>query len=135
MQKTLGLIKPNATKQQLEDFIFNDINRCKFNLTVTKARRLTLTREQASEFYSEHENKVFFGELLDFMTSGEIIAFVVEGENAVSAYREVLGNTDPKKAEQGTIRAKYATLKEENTAHGSDSLEAAEREIKFFFGE
>lgn len=132
-ERTLGLIKPNATAAGLQDFILNDVNNSEFGLTVVKTQELTMTEEQAKEFYREHAEKGFFGELVEFMTSGPIVAFVVEGENAVVNYRNLLGNTDPEQAEEGTIRFKYASKKEENSAHGSDSPEAAKREIAFFF--
>ncbi|WP_425263075.1 nucleoside-diphosphate kinase [Vibrio owensii] len=133
-QRTLGLVKPNATAAELQDFILNDVNNSDYGLKVVKSEMLTLTEEQAKEFYAEHAEKSFFGELVEFMTSGPIVAFVVEGDNAVQDYRTLLGNTDPAKAEAWTIRGKYASKKEENSAHGSDSIEAAEREVNFFFG-
>lgn len=132
-QRTLGLVKPNATKANLEEFILNDINNSNFDLTIIEQKRMTLSREEARQFYLEHAEKDWFESLIDFMTSGEVIAFVMEGENAVSDYRELMGKTNPEEADDGTLRKKYAKHKEENSVHGSDSIQSAEREISFFF--
>lgn len=133
-QITLGLIKPNATKLKLEDSILKDIETSDYDLKIEKHKRFRLTQEQASEFYGEHKSKPWFGELIDFMTSGDVIAFVLSGSNAVSDYRTLMGNTDPSLADEGTLREKYATLKEENSVHGSDSVESGKREISLIFG-
>ena len=132
-QRTLGLIKPNATKENLQYSILSDVDNSKYDLKVVETKTLTLTRELAASFYAEHENKVWFESLIDFMTSGDIVAFVMEGDNAVLDYRSLMGATDPAEATEGTLRSKYATLKEENSVHGSDSLESAKREILHFF--
>lgn len=132
IQKTLGLIKPNATKLKLEDDIMHAID-SRSDLLITNKRTLTLTREQAESFYAEHKEKGWFVELIDFMTSGPVIALQIEGESAITSYRSFMGNTDPEQAEKGTLRQIFAENKNENSVHGSDSPEAAERELAFFF--
>ncbi len=129
--KTFGIIKPNATALNLQGGIFKVIE--ENDLKVVLKKEFVLTREQAGEFYKEHDGKFFFEELIDFMTSGPVIAFVVEGEDAMPRYRELMGKTDPAQADKGTLRFMFATKKSENSVHGSDSPESAEREINFFF--
>lgn len=128
--RTFGFIKPNATKAGLEDKIFEDIKASGFTIIATQ--RGTLSRDAAEIFYAEHKEKGFFGELVDFMVSGEVIGFVIEADNAVLKYRELMGATNPQEAAEGTLRKKYATMKEENSVHGSDSDESAQREIDLF---
>lgn len=130
IQKTLGIIKPNATAEKFTGQILADVE--KSGLTLVDIKMLTLSREVAEEFYAEHKEKDFFVNLIDFMTSNEVVVFSMKGENAVTKYRALMGATDPKEAEVGTLRHKYAKEKSKNSVHGSDSLESAERELKIF---
>ncbi len=130
IQKTLGIIKPNATAEKLTGQILADVE--KHDLTIVGMKMLTMTESMAEEFYQEHKERPFFGELVDFMTSREIVVFAMEGEEAVTKYRTLMGATNPKEAKEGTLRKKYAKSKAENSVHGSDSPESAERELKIF---
>lgn len=132
MSKTLGLIKPCAVSKGLESKILEDIESS--GLKVIDLKRLTMTDELASEFYVEHKEKPFFGALKEFMTSGEIVAFIIEGENAVQRYRTLMGATNPENAEDGTLRKRYAESLDKNAVHGSDSESSASREIGIIFG-
>lgn len=127
---TFGLIKPNATKENLDSAILADILNAGFKLVALK--RGVMTKQAAETFYAEHKEKPFFGELIEFMTSGEVVGYVIEAENAVLKYRGLMGATNPLEAESGTLRAKYAQTKSENSVHGSDSDESANREIELF---
>lgn len=130
IQKTFGIIKPDATKRNLVGQIIADLQATDLKLVGLKMIRLD--RKTAEEFYKEHSDKHFFNELVDFMTSEDIVVFALEGENAVLAYRDIMGSTDPVEAKEGTLRKKYAIRKAENSVHGSDSIESAERELKIF---
>lgn len=130
IQRTLGIIKPNATAEKLTGQIIADIE--KTDLTIVGMKMLTMDEATAEEFYQEHKEKPFFGELVDFMTSREIVVFAMEGEDAITKYRSLMGSTNPEEAEEGTLRRKYAKSKSENSVHGSDSPEAAARELKIF---
>lgn len=131
--RTLSIIKPDAVKNQ---HIGNIIARFEAaGLRVVAARMLTLSREQAGEFYAVHRERPFFESLLGFMTSGAVVVLVLEGEDAVAANRKLMGATNPAEAEAGTIRADYAEGIEANAVHGSDSDENAAIEIAFFFPE
>ncbi|MFS1429136.1 nucleoside-diphosphate kinase [Vibrio splendidus] len=130
LTKTFGFVKPNATKDRLEDLILADIQAA--GLTILSTTRGTLSREAAETFYAEHKERPFFGELVDFMVSGEVIGFVLEGQDAVITYRTLMGATDPQDAAEGTLRKKYAKIKAENSVHGSDSDASAEREIELY---
>lgn len=127
--KTFGMIKPDAAKRGIVENIIQDIRDAGLNVTTVAFTRLT--REQAEEFYAEHSERPFYGELVDFMTSDNVVMLQIEGDDAVSRYRTLMGATDPADAEEGTLRAKYATSKGENAVHGSDSEESAERELAF----
>jgi len=131
VQRTFSIIKPDATKRNVTGAI-NAVFE-KAGLRVVAQKRVRLTRAQAEGFYGEHKARGFFGELVDFMTSGPVVVQVLEGENAVAAHREVMGATDPSKAADGTVRKLFAQSIGENSVHGSDSEAAAEREIAFFF--
>lgn len=133
MERTLGLIKPDAIAAGYTGKILDHILQAGFHLKALKM--LQLSRSQAEAFYAVHRERPFFADLVEFMTSGPIVAFVIEKENAVAAYRELMGATDPKKAAPGTLRALYGQNIERNAVHGSDSLENARREIAFFFSE
>ena len=131
LQRTLSIIKPDATARNLTGGI-NAVFE-KAGLRIVAQKRVRLTRAQAEGFYGEHKARGFFGELVDFMSSGPVVLQVLEGENAVAHHREVMGATDPSKAADGTVRKLFAKSIGENSVHGSDSEASAEREIGFFF--
>ena len=132
-QRTLSIIKPDAVKKNV---IGEIISRFESNgLKLVAAKLIHLNDELASGFYAEHEGRPFFEDLKKFMTSGPVCVQVLEGENAISLNRELMGNTDPKEAAPGTIRADYANSIDANAVHGSDSPESAAREINYFFPE
>jgi len=133
MQRTLSIIKPDAVSRNLIGKINTKIEDAGFKIIAIK--NLYLTKKQASEFYAVHKERTFFNELVDTMTSGMVIVQILEGENAVEKYREIMGATNPKDAKSGTIRAEFALSIGENSVHGSDSIENAKREISFFFSE
>ena len=131
MEQTLSIIKPDAVKKGV---IGKILDRFESNgLRVAAIKKLQLTKEQAGEFYAVHKDRPFFGELVEFMTSGPVVVSVLEGENAVAKNRELMGATNPKEAAPGTIRADFAESIDANAVHGSDSLENARNEIAFFF--
>ena len=127
MENTLCIIKPDAVKN---GFI-EDINEMikKLGIKITKSKRLTLDRVIAEKIYAERSERPFYGELVDFMTSGDCVIQVLEGDDVVSKYRELMGATNPAEADEGTLRKSFATSLGENAVHGSDSLQSAEREI------
>ncbi len=131
IERTLSIIKPDATKRNLTGKIVAKFEEA--GLRVVASKRVQLTAAQAGEFYGEHKERPFFGELVNFMISEPVVLQVLEGENAIAKNREVMGATDPAQAAEGTIRKEFALSKGENSAHGSDSPEAAAREIAFFF--
>lgn len=130
-EQTLALIKPDAMGKQLEGKIIDDILTAGF--TIKAMRMLYLTESEARTFYAVHRNKEFYEPLVAFMTSGPIIAMILERENAVEAYRALMGKTDPAEAANGTLRKKYGENTRRNAVHGSDSPENAKKEIAFFF--
>ena len=130
-ERTLSIIKPDATRRNLTGKIvakFEDAG-----LRVVASKRIHLTAAQAGEFYAEHKERGFYGELVTFMASEPVVVQVLEGEGAIAKNREVMGATDPAAADAGTVRKDFALSKGENSVHGSDSSEAAAREIAFFF--
>lgn len=130
-EMTFSIIKPNAVKKGV---IGDIINHFETNgLTVAAAKLGMLSKDKCELFYAEHKERPFFGELVSFMTSGPVVLMVLQGENAVLKNRELMGATDPKKANAGTIRAKHGDSVGENAVHGSDSPESAKREIAIFF--
>jgi len=133
IERTLSIIKPDATENDNVGGILQLIE--KSGLRIVAMRRMHLTKAQAGGFYEVHKERPFFGELVDFMTRSPVVVSVLEGEDAVAKYREVMGATDPKKAADGTIRKLFAKDIGENSVHGSDSLDNAKREIAFFFAE
>ncbi len=133
IERTLSIIKPDATEKNNVGGILQVIE--KAGLRIVAMRRLHLTKAQAGGFYEVHRERPFFGELVEFMTRNPVVVSVLEGEDAVAKYREVMGATDPSKAAEGTIRKLFAKDIGENSVHGSDSLENAKREIGFFFAE
>ncbi|AQW85641.1 nucleoside diphosphate kinase [Campylobacter pinnipediorum subsp. caledonicus] len=133
MQRTLSIIKPDAVKKGVVGKI---VDRFETNgLRVVAIKRLLLSEYDAKTFYAIHKERPFFGELVEFMTSGPVVVMVLEGDNAVSKNRELMGATNPKEAKPGTIRADFADSIDANAVHGSDSLENAKNEISFFFSD
>lgn len=130
-QRTLSIIKPDATRRNLTGAINAKIE--EKGLRIVGQKRIMLTTEQAQQFYEVHKERPFYGELVEFMTSGPVVVQTLEGEDAVAKYREVMGDTNPANAQPGTIRAEYAENIGANSVHGSDSEENAAREIAFFF--
>jgi nucleoside-diphosphate kinase len=130
-QRTLSIIKPDATRRNLTGQI-NALIEAN-GLRIIAQRRMWLTEAQAQAFYAVHSERSFFNDLCSFMISGPVVVQVLEGENAVSLYRDVMGATNPANAAEGTIRKQFAESIEANSVHGSDSLENAELEIAFFF--
>jgi len=133
MERTFTLIKPRAVQQNLSAPILKEIYEAGFLIKTIKT--IHLNKAQAEKFYSVHNEKSFFQSLIEFMTSGPVIAIVLEKDNAVENLRHLMGNTDPEKASEGTIRQKYGLNKQQNAIHGSDSKENAKNEIQFFFSE
>jgi nucleoside-diphosphate kinase len=131
LERTFSIIKPDATRRNLTGAINDRIE--KSGLRIVAQRRIKMTRDQAQGFYGVHRERPFFGTLVSFMTSGPVVVQVLEGDNAVAKYREVMGATDPAKAASGTIRKDFAESIEANSVHGSDSAENARTEIAFFF--
>jgi len=133
IQRTLSIIKPDAVAKNL---IGEIISRFETNdLKIIAAKLITLTDSEAGGFYVEHEGKPFYSDLIAFMTSGPVFIQVLEGEDAIAKNRELMGNTDPSKADAGTIRADFAQTIDANAVHGSDSEKSANREIAFFFSD
>ena len=133
IERTLSIIKPDATRRNLTGQINARLEAA--GLRIVAQRRLRLTRAQAEAFYAVHKERPFYPSLCDFMTSGPVVAQVLEGENAVERNRAVMGATDPAKADPGTIRKDFAESIEANSVHGSDSPATAAKEIAFFFAE
>lgn len=133
LERTFSIIKPDAVERNLIGEIYHRIE--KTGLRIVAAKMLHLTEDQVSGFYAEHQGKPFFGPLKEFMTSGPIMVQVLEGEDAITRYRELMGKTNPEEAACGTLRADYALSMRHNSVHGSDSPESAAREIEFFFPE
>jgi nucleoside-diphosphate kinase len=131
MERTFSIIKPDATARNLTGAINAMIEQS--GLRIIAQKRLRITRAQAETFYAVHRSRPFFGELVDFMTSGPVVVQVLEGDGAVLRYRDLMGTTDPAKAAPGTIRKTHATSIGENSVHGSDSAETAAQEIGQFF--
>lgn len=130
-ETTFSIIKPNAVKKGVIGNIIEQFE--KSGLKVAAAKLTVLSRKKCEEFYAEHKERPFFGELVDFMTSGPVLLMALSGENAVLKNREIMGATDPKKAAPGTIRAKHGDSVGENAVHGSDSADSAQRELSLFF--
>lgn len=131
IQRTFSIIKPDATRRNLTGKINAKIEDA--GLRIVAQKRMHLTRHQAEQFYAVHAERSFFKELVDFMISGPVVVQVLEGENAVLAYRDVMGATNPANADAGTIRREFAESIEANSVHGSDSAENAAIEISYFF--
>jgi nucleoside-diphosphate kinase len=133
VERTLSIVKPDGVGRNLIGEVYTRFERA--GLSIVAARMLHLSQAEAEAFYGVHRERPFFKDLVRFMTSGPVIAQVLEGEGAIAKNREVMGATDPKKAAPGTIRADLATSIDENVVHGSDAPDTAAREIAFFFRE
>ena len=133
IERTFSILKPDATERNLTGAINAVIERA--GLRIVAQKRMRISREQAEKFYAVHRERPFFRELVDFMISGPVVVQVLEGDNAIANYREVMGATDPAKAAIGTIRKLYARSIGENSVHGSDAPDTAVREIAQFFSE
>jgi nucleoside-diphosphate kinase len=133
VERTLSIIKPDATRRNLTGAINERFERA--GLRIVAQKRLRLTRDMAERFYAVHAQRPFYASLVGFMTSGPVVAQVLEGDGAVAKNREVMGATDPAKADAGTIRKDFAESIEANSVHGSDSPENAAQEIAFFFAD
>jgi nucleoside-diphosphate kinase len=131
VERTLILVKPDAFARQLSGEIIARFERK--GLRLAALQLMTMSRDTASEHYAEHEGKPFFGELVDFITSGPLVAMVLEGEQAIAAARQVIGATNPLQANTGSIRGDYAIEVGQNMVHGSDAPESAAREVALFF--
>tara|TARA_B100000989_G_scaffold290183_1_gene262984 strand:+ start:182 stop:583 length:402 start_codon:yes stop_codon:yes gene_type:complete len=131
MEQTLSIIKPDAVERNLVEEIKNIFK--KNNLNIKDSKKIHISKDEASEFYKVHQSKPFYNDLCAYLSSGPIIVMILEGENAVLANRKLMGSTNPKDAEQNTIRNLYGISIDKNSVHGSDSIENAKKEIKFFF--
>ena len=131
VERTFSILKPDATARNLTGAINAMIEQA--GLRIIAQRRVRITREQAETFYAVHRARPFFGELVDFMISGPVVVQVLEGENAIVCYRDIMGATDPAKAAAGTIRKVHAKSIGENSVHGSDAPDTAVKEIAQFF--
>jgi nucleoside-diphosphate kinase len=131
LERTFAIIKPDAVGRGLQGEILSRIHKAGFRIVATRSMRLT--KDEAGGFYAVHRERPFFGELTDFMSSGKIIAMVLEAENAIAKWRDAMGATDPKKAAPGTIRHDLGTSIGNNVTHGSDAPDTAAFEISYFF--
>ncbi len=131
LEQTLSIIKPDAVERNLENEIKKEfINK---GFKIAKEKKIQITKSEAEQFYKVHETKPFYNDLCSYLSSGPIVVMVLEKEGAVMANRELMGATDPKKAEEGTLRKKYGVSIDKNSVHGSDSVENAKIEVNFFF--
>jgi nucleoside-diphosphate kinase len=133
VERTLSIVKPDGVAQNVIGEVYRRFEQA--GLRIVAARMMQLSRAQAEAFYAVHRERPFYRDLVDYMISGPVVVQVLEGESAVARNREIMGATDPKKADPGTIRADLAKSIEQNVVHGSDSLENAAREVAFFFAE
>ena len=131
LEQTLSIIKPDAVERNLQDEIKKNFIDNGFN--IKNEKKIQILKNEAEEFYKVHQSKPFYAELCNYLSSGPIVVMVLEKENAVADNRKLMGATDPKKADDGTLRKKYGISIDKNSVHGSDSLENAKIEIDFFF--
>jgi len=131
MEQTLSIIKPDAVERNLADEIKNIF--VKNNFKIKDSKKIHITKDEASEFYKVHQSKPFYNDLCAYLSSGPIIVMILEGDNAVIANRKLMGATNPKDADENTIRKLYGISIDKNSVHGSDSVENAKKEIDFFF--
>ena len=130
-EQTLSIIKPDAVERNLVEQI-KDIF-IKNNLNIKESKKIHITKDEAAEFYKVHQSKPFYEKLCSYLSSGPIVVMILEGENAIQENRRIMGATDPKNAEEGTIRKEYGISIDKNSVHGSDSPDNAKKEIDFFF--
>ncbi len=130
-EQTLSIIKPDAVERNLIDKIKNIF--VQNNLNIKDSKKIHISKEEAAEFYKVHQSKPFYNDLCSYLSSGPIVVMILEGKGAVFTNRKIMGATDPKKAEDNTIRKLYGISIDKNSVHGSDSLENAQKEINFFF--
>ena len=130
-EQTLSIIKPDAVERNLTDEIKNIF--LQNNLKIKESKKIHITKDEAADFYKVHQSKPFYNDLCAYLSSGPIVVLVLEGENAVFSNRKLMGSTNPKDAEENTIRKLYGISIDKNSVHGSDSVENANQEIKFFF--
>ena len=131
IEQTLSIIKPDAVERNLSEEIKNEFKKWGFN--ILKEKKVKLEKAEAEKFYQIHQSKPFYNDLCEYLSSGPIITMILEKENAVAENRKLMGATDPKNAEDGTLRKKYGISIDKNSVHGSDSVENAKVEIDFFF--
>ena len=131
MEQTLSIIKPDAVERNLIENIKSIFT--KNNLTIKEDKKIHITKEEAAEFYKVHQTKPFYDDLCSYLSSGPIVVMILEGENAIVHNRKLMGATDPKNAEENTIRKLYGISIDKNSVHGSDSADNAKKEINFFF--
>jgi nucleoside-diphosphate kinase len=130
-EQTLSIIKPDAVERNLSEDIKKIFT--KNNLSIKESKKIQITKDEAAEFYKVHQSKPFYNDLCAYLSSGQIEVIILEGENAVLANRKLMGSTNPKEAEDNTIRKLYGISIDKNSVHGSDSVENAKKEINFFF--
>ena len=130
-EQTLSIIKPDAVERNLVEKIKDFFTQN--NLKILKSKKVKISKEEASEFYKVHQTKPFYDQLCSYLSSGPIVVMILEGENAITKNRELMGATDPIKASEGTLRKMYGISIDKNSVHGSDSLDNAKKEINFFF--
>ena len=131
IEQTLSIIKPDAMERNLDIKIKNFFE--KNNLKISRSKKVKISKEEAAEFYKVHQTKPFYNNLCNYLSSGPIVVMILEGENAVSKNRQLMGATDPTKAEEGTLRKMYGLSIDKNSVHGSDSVANGKIEIDFFF--
>tara|TARA_Y100000741_G_C18214021_1_gene542923 strand:+ start:119 stop:529 length:411 start_codon:yes stop_codon:yes gene_type:complete len=131
LEQTLSIIKPDAVERNLENEIKNIFLKNKFK--IIKDKKIHITKAEAEEFYKVHQTKSFYNDLCSYLSSGPIVVMILEKEDAILGNRKIMGATDPKKADEGTIRKKFGVSIDKNSVHGSDSVENAKIEINFFF--
>ena len=131
VEQTLSIIKPDAVERNLADKIKEKFLENK--LTIKNQKKIQISREEAAEFYKVHQTKPFYDRLCSYLSSGPIVVMILEGENAISINRKIMGATDPQKADKGTIRKEFGISIDKNSVHGSDSQDNAKKEIDFFF--
>ena len=131
IEKTLSIIKPDAVERNLVENIKNFF--IKNDLTIKESKKIHITKDEAAEFYKVHQSKPFYNDLCNYLSSGPIVVMILEGKNAVLSNRKLMGATNPKDAEENTIRKLYGISIDKNSVHGSDSIDNAKKEIDFFF--
>ena len=131
LEVTLSIVKPDAVERNLTEQIKNIF--IKNNLRIKDSKKIHITKDEAAEFYKVHQSKPFYNDLCNYLSSGPIVVMILEGENAVAANRKLMGATDPKNAEENTIRKLFGISIDKNSVHGSDSIDNAKKEIEFFF--